>query len=76
MSCVRHTLPPARSFISSPLWTPMPWTRWLPRVACVTRYRLHSLENNCFAVMRSSSEEGSYLRLVDLLYHSTLGQEY
>ena len=32
-------------------------------------------EDNCFAVMRSSSEEGSYLRLVDLLYHSTLGRE-
>jgi len=31
--------------------------------------------NSCFAVMRSSSEEGSYLRLVDLLYHSTLGRE-
>ena len=30
---------------------------------------------NCSAVMRSRSEEGSYLRLVDLLYHSTLRRE-
>ena len=28
-----------------------------------------------FAVIRSSSEEGSYSRLVDFLYHSTLGRE-
>ena len=31
--------------------------------------------NNGFAVTRSSSKEGSYLRLIDFLYHSTLGQE-
>jgi len=29
----------------------------------------------CIPVMRSSSEEGSYLRLVALLYYSTLGIE-
>ena len=34
-----------------------------------------SIKNNCFAVMRSFSEEGPYLRLVDFLYHSTLGRE-
>ena len=27
------------------------------------------------AVMRSSFKEGSYLRLVDFFYHSTLGRE-
>ena len=35
-----------------------------------TRFKI-----DCFAVMRISSEEGSYVRLVDLLYHSTLGRE-
>ena len=35
-----------------------------------TRFKI-----DCFAVMRISSEEGSYLWLVDLLYHSTLGRE-
>jgi hypothetical protein len=30
---------------------------------------------NCSAVMRSSSKEDSYLRLIDVLYHSTLGRE-
>ena len=32
-------------------------------------------DDNCFAVMRSSSEEGLYVRLVAFLYHSTLGRE-
>ena len=32
-------------------------------------------KNNGFAVMRNCSKGGSYLRLIDLLYHSTLGQE-
>ena len=32
-------------------------------------------KNSCVAAMRSSSEEGSYSRLVDLLYHSSLGRE-
>jgi len=30
-------------------------------------------ENNYFTEMCSGSEEGSYLRLIDFLYHSTLG---
>ena len=34
-----------------------------------------TIKYNCFAVMRSSSEEGSNLRLVDFVYHSTLGRE-
>ena len=29
--------------------------------------------NNYFAEMCSGSEAGSYLRLIDLVYHSTLG---
>ena len=31
----------------------------------IKRWYSSRLENNCFAVMRSSSKEGSYLRLVD-----------
>ena len=30
-------------------------------------------ENNYFTEMRSGSEAGSYLRLIDFVYHSTLG---
>ena len=30
-------------------------------------------ENNFFTEMCSSSEAGSYLRLIDFVYHSTLG---
>jgi len=30
-------------------------------------------ENNYFTEMRSGSEAGSYLRLMDFVYHSTLG---
>ena len=30
-------------------------------------------ENNYFAEMRSGSEAGSHLRLIDFVYHSTLG---
>jgi len=30
-------------------------------------------ENNYFAEMCSGSEAGSYLRLIDFVYHSTLG---
>jgi len=30
-------------------------------------------KNNYFAEMWSRSEEGSYLRLIDFLHHSTLG---
>jgi len=30
-------------------------------------------ENNYFTEMRSGSEAGSYLRLIDSVYHSTLG---
>ena len=30
-------------------------------------------ENNYFTEMCSGSEEGSYLRLMDFVYHSTLG---
>jgi len=30
-------------------------------------------ENNYLAEMCSGSEEGAYLRLIDFLYHSTLG---
>ena len=32
-------------------------------------------KNNCFAVMRSGSEEGSYFRLVDFYVTQTLGRE-
>ena len=43
--------------------------RWLLRdsstESCTVRYSSR-LENNCFAVTRSSSKEGSYLRLEDL----------
>jgi len=31
------------------------------------------LENNYFTEMCSGSEAGSYLRLIDVVYHSTLG---
>jgi len=30
-------------------------------------------ENNYFTEMSSGSEAGSYLRLIDFVYHSTLG---
>ena len=30
-------------------------------------------QNNCFTEMCSGSEAGSYLRLIDFVYHSTLG---
>ena len=30
-------------------------------------------KNNCFTEMCSGSEAGSYLRLIDFVYHSTLG---
>jgi len=33
----------------------------------------HLGENNYFTEMCSGSEEGSYLRLIDFVYHSTLG---
>ena len=43
-----------------PPWVCLPpTTRRIPKPKCSTRF-----ENNCFAVMKSSSEEGSFLRLV------------
>jgi len=37
-------------------------------------YRYSSqFENNYFTEMCSGSEAGSYLRLIDFVYHSTLG---
>ena len=38
-----------------------------------TRENHHHLENNYFKKMCSGSEAGSYLRLTDFVYHSTLG---
>ena len=33
----------------------------------------YQFKNNFFAEMCSGSEAGSYLRLIDFVYHSTLG---
>jgi len=41
---------------------------WLSEDRYSSQYK-----NNCFAEMRSGFEAGSYLRLIDFLYHSTLG---
>ena len=42
--------------------------RWLGVSTQVFQYK-----NNYSTVMCSGSEEGSYLRLIDFVYHSTLG---
>ena len=39
---------------------------------CTGRYR-SQFQNSFFAEMCSGSEAGSYLRLIDVVYHSTLG---
>ena len=36
-------------------------------------HHLHRFENNSFTELCSGSETGSYLRLIDFVYHSTLG---
>ena len=46
--------------------------RGLIRQDCTDRYS-SQFENNCFTEMCSGSEAGSYLRLIDFVYHSTLG---
>jgi len=38
-----------------------------------TRICSSQFENNYFTEMCSGSEAGSYLRLIDFVYHSTLG---
>ena len=38
-----------------------------------TRVPKLKFKNNCFTEMCSGSETGSYLRLVDFVYHSSLG---
>ena len=40
--------------------------------SCTERYS-SQFQNNCLAKMWSGSEESSYLRLIDFLYHSILG---
>jgi len=40
--------------------------------SCTDRYS-SQFENNYFTEMCSGSEAGSYVRLADFLYHSTLG---
>ena len=40
--------------------------------SCTDRYSSH-FESKCFAEMGSGSGAGSYLRLIDFVYHSTLG---
>jgi len=43
-----------------------------PTESCTDRYS-SQFENNYFTEMCSGSEAGSYLRLIDFVYHSTLG---
>ena len=43
------------------------------RDASTVWYKINHFENNYFTEMCSGSEAGSYLRLIDFLYHSTLG---
>jgi len=45
----------------------------MTQVACAGCGSYPQFENNCFTEMCSGSEEGSYLRLIDFVYHSTLG---
>jgi len=54
------------------------WTRVVKPALSETRHldadRYTSrFENNCLTKMCSGSEAGSYLRLIDFVYHSTLG---
>jgi len=71
------------SFISSPLWTPEKIKDTLCkaiRVSCFV-LRLETLadldappaKHFVFTQMRSGSEAGSNVRLIDFVYHSTLG---
>ena len=48
--------------------------KYLPELAWWSTDRYSSqIKNNYFTEMCSGSEAGSYLRLIDFVYHSTLG---
>ena len=42
-------------------------------ISIVLNWKTTQLENNFFTEMCSGFEAGSYLRLIDFVYHSTLG---
>jgi len=85
---VADHLPPERDFFIDNLlvrihliivmirWTGLaPWEFAFPFPGSLTSTFLtpHQFENNYFTEMRCGSEEGSYFRLIDFVFHSTLG---
>ena len=52
---------------------PFPAALAVPSVIASSPVRSSQFENNYFTEMCSGSKAGSYLRLIDLVYHSTLG---
>ena len=56
-----HSLPHSHALTSTLLLTP---SHFSSTESCTARHSSR-FKNNCFTVMRSSSEEGSYVRLVD-----------
>ena len=51
------------------------WAGLIDIIVGLARHRKvsYQFENNYFTEMCSGSEAGSYLRLIDFVYHSTLG---